>query len=238
MLKYRPYFDKDKASAWINKMADDGWALRRFGGGFWSFEPCAPGTYRYAVDFGALTAEARQEYQSFMESVGLTPVGHWGPWVVLRQPAAEGPIELYTDAASTITQRQKILTFFKIICIIELLCFCILCMAVPESGWAWWTVLATALAGACMLIFANRCFQLQDDILALRDGSGASGAALSARRRSLTFIATGLGATLAGLLLGLRPDQDFASGFLIGFGVILEGFGVLTMIWNGQRLGK
>lgn len=234
MLKYRLYFDKDKASAWINKMGDEGWALKKFGAGFWSFERCEPGTYRFAVDFVGFPAEGRQEYKDFMESLDVTQIGRWGPWSVLRQPASQGQLQLYTDTASAIEQRRKILLFFGIASIIELLCFVILCLALPEMDWAWWAVLATAAAGAFVLIFANRCFQLKDDIIELRDGEDAGSTTMMASRRGRTFVAVGLVVVLAGLLLETGTVlPEGVAGFLTGFGVSFAGFGLMTL-WLGR----
>ena len=53
MIKYRFYLDKDAETAWLNQMAADGWAMKRFFAGFYDFETCENGEYVYQVDFGA-----------------------------------------------------------------------------------------------------------------------------------------------------------------------------------------
>lgn len=43
MIKYRFYLDKDAETAWLNQMAADGWAMKRFFAGFYDFETCENG---------------------------------------------------------------------------------------------------------------------------------------------------------------------------------------------------
>ena len=38
MVKFRLYFDKDKETKWLNKMAAAGWAMIGFFAGFYKFE--------------------------------------------------------------------------------------------------------------------------------------------------------------------------------------------------------
>lgn len=225
MLKYRLYFNKDKACAWINSMADDGWALKGFGAGFWRFVPCTPGMYRYAMDFEAFSGRSEGEYTDFMDTLGVTTVGRWGPWVVLRQPASEGPLELYTDSASAIEQRRRILAFFKIVCVVELICLITLCLVLPEMDYAWGVILAIGAAGVFTLIFANRCFQLKEEILMLQSGPECQRPGVLSRPARL-LIATGLAVMLSGLLLKQGQTAQDVGQFLMGFGVGLEGVGL------------
>ena len=43
MKKFVLYFDKDKETEWLNKMAQDGWAMTDFFAGVYTFEPCEKG---------------------------------------------------------------------------------------------------------------------------------------------------------------------------------------------------
>lgn len=52
MIKFRLYYDKDAETKWLNEMAEQGWAMKSFFAGFYSFERCEPGQYMYQVDFG------------------------------------------------------------------------------------------------------------------------------------------------------------------------------------------
>ena len=47
MIRFRLYFDKDAETKWLNEMAEQGWAMKSFFTGFYSFERCEPGQYMY-----------------------------------------------------------------------------------------------------------------------------------------------------------------------------------------------
>lgn len=123
MIKFRIYFDKDKETEWLNKLANEGYALKSFFAGFYTFESCTPGEYTYQVDFGEKFFAITDNYREFMEETGVEIVQPWGYWIFLRKKAAEGPFELYTDVDSQITHYTKIRNMFKVVAIIEIICF-------------------------------------------------------------------------------------------------------------------
>ena len=47
MVKFRLYFDKDKETKWLNKMAAAGWAMIGFFAGFYKFEQSEKAEYSY-----------------------------------------------------------------------------------------------------------------------------------------------------------------------------------------------
>lgn len=56
---------------WLNKMADQGFRLIRTGKLSYEFEPCAPGAYRYQVEFiGDKSMEGAADYAAFLEDCG------------------------------------------------------------------------------------------------------------------------------------------------------------------------
>lgn len=230
MLKFRLYFNKDKAAAWVNRMSQEGWAVQSFGAGLWKFARCAPGEYQYAIDFASGISGPGADYTDFMTGVGVTPVGRWGPWVLLRRPTAPGPFELYTDDATKAAQQRKILTFFKVTCLVELLCFAGLCLAAASPDGEWWMLFVAGFAGVVTLIFAARCFELRDSIAQLENSGTAGGAALQSRKRGLLCLAIGLVCTLSGLLLRGAAVPEGISGFLMGFGIVTELFAAVLLI--------
>lgn len=117
MIRFKLYYDKDKETVWLNKMASEGWALKSFFAGFYKFEPCRKGEYIYQIDFGAVS----EEYRELMQELGVEIVVLWGYWIILRKRAADGPFELYTDVDSQIEHYKKIRRMFKVATIIELL---------------------------------------------------------------------------------------------------------------------
>ena len=117
MIRFKLYYDKDKETVWLNKMASEGWALKSFFAGFYKFEPCRKGEYIYQIDFGAVS----EEYRELMQELGVEIVVLWGYWIILRKRAADGPFELYTDVDSQIEHYKKIRRMLKVATIIELL---------------------------------------------------------------------------------------------------------------------
>ena len=123
MTKFRIYFNKDKETAWLNEMAQKGYALKSFFAGFYTFEPCKPGEYVYQIDFGNQLYSVSNDYREFMTENNIEIVCLWGYWIFLRKRASEGKFVLYTDVDSSIEHYTKILKMFKAVCIIELICF-------------------------------------------------------------------------------------------------------------------
>ena len=123
MTKFRLYFDKDKETVWLNELAAKGYALISFFAGFYTFEKTEPGEYIYQIDLGEKLFAVTDDYRSFMEETGVEIIDNWGYWVFLRKKAAEGEFELYTDVDSQIEHYTKIRNMFKVVSIIELICF-------------------------------------------------------------------------------------------------------------------
>ncbi|MDE7275197.1 MAG: DUF2812 domain-containing protein [Lachnospiraceae bacterium] len=121
MIKFRLYFDKDAETAWLNRMAADGWAVNRFFAGFFSFESCEKGAFVYQVDFSDRLFSVSSDYRELMQDAGIEIVQTWGYWVILRKKASEGKFELYTDCASSIEHYKKIRRMFKAVTIVEML---------------------------------------------------------------------------------------------------------------------
>ena len=123
MTKFRLYLNKDKETTWINEMAAKGYALKSFFAGFYSFEKCEPGEYVYQIDFGSKMYSVSDDYREFMAENNIEIVCLWGYWIILRKRADEGKFVLYTDVDSSIEHYTKILKMFKVVTIIELICF-------------------------------------------------------------------------------------------------------------------
>ena len=123
MIKFRIYFDKDKETAWLNEMAAQGYAMTGFFPLFYRFEKCEPGKYTYQIDFGDKMFAIDENYREFMAENNVEIVCLWGYWIILRKLACDGEFELYTDVDSSIEHYTKILKMFKVVTIIELICF-------------------------------------------------------------------------------------------------------------------
>lgn len=128
MIKFRLYFDKDKETSWLDEMADKGYAMTGFFAGFYTFEKCEPGEYRYQVDFAEKPFALSKNYRDFMTEMEIEIVQQWFFWVILRKKANKGEFQLYTDVDSSIAHYKKIRRMFKIVTIIEIICFITECL--------------------------------------------------------------------------------------------------------------
>ena len=72
MVKYRYFGPMLRAQAkWLNKMARRGWRLADTGKLDYSFVPCEPGEYQYAVDYvGNFSRERGEDYAQFLAGCG------------------------------------------------------------------------------------------------------------------------------------------------------------------------
>lgn len=125
MRKFRLYFDKEKEEKWLNEMCRQGFAMKAFFAGMFTFEPCAPGEYIYRIDMpgeiGRMPVwEKNREYIALVEETGAEYVCKWGWWMIFRRRSAEGDFELYTDVESRIALYQRIRRMFVMIGLFEL----------------------------------------------------------------------------------------------------------------------
>ncbi len=170
MKKFALYYDKDKEMAWLNKMAQDGYAMTDFFAGLYTFEPCEKGEWQYQIDIGNGFFGVRKEYSDFMEEMGIEIVKCWGPWVILRRKAAEGEFELFSDVDSQIAQYKKILIMFKIVTGIELLGLVYeLYAGIKGVKAAWPFVLIIA---AFVLVFINMIIRTKNTLAELHERKG------------------------------------------------------------------
>lgn len=113
MVKFRLFFDSDKETKWLNRMAEQGWAMTGFFFGGYRFAKCEPGEYIYQLDMVDKIFSLPESYRQFMCEMGVEIVCFWGFWVVLRKKAEDGPFELYTDAESSLEHYVKIKNMFQ-----------------------------------------------------------------------------------------------------------------------------
>jgi len=152
MIKFRIYFDKDKETAWLNEMATQGYAMTGYCAFFYTFEKCEPGKYTYQIDLGNKFFDVESSYREFMEENNVEIVCTWGYWVILRKLATDGNFELYTDVDSNIEHYSKILKMFKIVTIVELICFMVEALAAMNGATVgfWGMLIIGIIAIGCM----------------------------------------------------------------------------------------
>lgn len=175
MIKFRLYYDKDKETLWLNEMADQGYAMTGFFCGFYTFEKCKPGEYRYQVDFSEKPFGLSTNYREFMGEMNIEIVQQWFFWVILRKKAAEGDFQLYTDVDSSIAHYKKIRTMFKIAAILEIIFFTIECICATYIN-AFWPVICAVILGIIILSMLRAVVTINGVIAKLKERKGeASG---------------------------------------------------------------
>ena len=123
MVKFRLYYDKEREQDFLNGMSRQGYAMTGFFAGFYNFDKCQPGEYIYQVDITEGMFRVSNDYREFMRDVDVEIVCLWGPWVILRKRASEGPFELYSDVESRIEHYTRIKRLFRICMVLEAICW-------------------------------------------------------------------------------------------------------------------
>ena len=170
MKKFVVFYDKDKEVEWLNRMAQDGYAMTDFFAGLYTFEPCEKGEWQYQIDIGNGFFKVKKEYADFMEEMGIEIVKCWGPWVVLRRKSSEGDFELFSDVDSRIAQYKKILILFKVVTAVELLCLIYEVYAGFEGVRIAWPCALAAAAFA--VVFFNIIIKTKNILAELRERKG------------------------------------------------------------------
>lgn len=129
MKKYRLLWDKTEEMNWLNDLAKQGWNLTSFGLGLYSFERCQPGEYVYEADLKDKGIRISRAYREILESQNIEIIPTVGYWFLVRRKAALGPLELYSDTPSQISQYRRIRRMFGAVAALELLfsAFVLLC---------------------------------------------------------------------------------------------------------------
>ena len=163
MIKFRMYYDKDKEAKWLNEMANEGWAMKSFFAGVFTFEPCEKGEYQYQIDFCDKAFHLSDGYKEFMADNDIEVVQTWGFWAILRKKATDGDFVLYTDVDSQIEQYKKINKMFRGVTGLEflVLLYELFAAATLHSAFAW---AAVCLIMALIIVFLNNIVRTQDTI--------------------------------------------------------------------------
>lgn len=223
MITFRLYTDKEKGTEYLNEMSRKGYAMTGFLAGFFHFEACRPGEYLYQVDLTEGFFRVKKDYREFMREMNVEIVCLWGPWVILRKKAEEGPFELYTDVESSIEYYERARWMFKIAAVLEIAAAVVelVCAANSQDK----AVIGMSLGFACLLtalaiVFIRQIVRLDKILAGLRERScvepGNSG--LWGRRKPSVLLPIGL--LLNGIALMITETEGPAAfwfGFARGF---------------------
>ncbi|MBD8070718.1 DUF2812 domain-containing protein [Bacillus sp. PS06] len=119
IVKYRFYADYEKEEKWVNEMAAQGWHLKKFSLGRFTFEEGEPGAFIYRNEFINLSVDEKKDYFEFLKNSGITIINEFGGWVYMRKAASDGPFELYTDSNSKIAYYKRVLNIFLLLFIVN-----------------------------------------------------------------------------------------------------------------------
>ena len=231
MVKFKPLFDKDKETTWLNQMAAEGYALTGFFLGFYKFLKSEPGEYIYQIDFTKGFFYVPRDYREFMEEAGVEIVSAWGPWVFLRKKAEDGPFELYTDAESTYEHYFRIRSTLKAVILVELICMVMEIIGGIQGTAAAWVM--ALVIGAITLLIVNEVNRINGILNELRErmGKEPESNGLIGKRRISVFLPLGLLSNLVAMLIQ-NPAYAFAQGIFIGLGVSLIVAGIIFTFWK------
>ena len=228
MIRFRLYYDKDKETVWLNKMASEGWALKSFFAGFYKFEPCEKGEYIYQIDFGT----AGKEYRDFMQELGVEIVVRWGYWIILRKRAADGPFELYTDVDSQIEHYRKIRRMFKAATIIELVVLFTEIYAGMTGGGVGWAF--ALLISLFVLAFADAVSRTNEVIARLEEQK--SGIETEKKGgNTLALIITSIGLLTNSCMLIVEESVSPLISYPVHiFAVVMMAVGIVLTVKEGK----
>lgn len=197
MVKFRLFYNTDKETKWLNRMAEQGWAMTGFSFGFYRFEKCEPGEYIYQVDAAEKMFSVSEDYRQFMGEMGVEIVGIWGCWVLLRRKAEEGPFQLYTDVESSYKYYTRARNVFLTASIIEGACLFDLVINGVFLAAAWVLVLLVAVI---LAVFLREIVRLNGILAELKNrlepGQGGTASAAAPRMGAVCMRAGGIGICL------------------------------------------
>lgn len=234
MIKFRLMLDKEKETAWLNELAGQGYALRGFFAGFYSFEACEPGEYVYQIDITPGMFRVDDDYREFMLETGVEIVCLWGMWVILRKRAAEGPFELYTDVESSIEHFEKIRKMFKRVAVIE-------AMLLVLNLFSTWEGSILGAAGSLLLslvvvALARQIMRINAVLSELKERIGLDGERrMPGGGRRSSFLMAGFGLNSVGLMMiGLEGSWEILRCFCHGMALGCFGIALAQGFWRRQ----
>lgn len=215
MTKFRLYWDKDKETTWINEMAAQGYALTGYCLGFYKFEECEPGKYTYQIDFGDKMFAVDDNYREFMAENNIEIVSLWGYWIILRKLACDGEFELYTDVDSSIEHYTKILKMFKVVTIVELICFMVEVLGAMQGVAIGF--FGMLLIGAIVIVCMRATLSTKRKIAELKERKGEVVTGLASGKTSPALIS---GLLLNAGALALKNSSSVSDPIITGIQII------------------
>lgn len=231
MRKFKMFFDKDKETQWLNEMSAQGYALNGFFFGVYSFDKCEPGKYTYQIDITGGWFRVENAYREFMNEMDVEIVTLWGPWVILRKHAEDGPFEMYTDVESRIAHYEKIKKLFKMVTILEIFgLFLEILAALDGIAMGWFFACTIA---ALVVVFVRQIAKINDILIDLKSkiGENTEGLVCRGRRNLSGFVSIGFLLNACGFLVS-GGQNEFLKVFFHGLAIVCFIVGIVHMLWK------
>ncbi len=118
---HKLYTNYEKEQVWLNQMAGEGLAFKKYTIGTYYFEKCEPGEYQYKIEYLGRNPEHEKskDYLGFLAENGIETVDAYINWVYLRKKTIDGPFDLYSDIDSRIAHYKRTNTLYLMTMIIE-----------------------------------------------------------------------------------------------------------------------
>ena len=120
---------------WLNKKAEEGWALVDAFAVRYVFESCEPGEYVYKILFtdGIRGTEERDNFISFMNENGIEEVGRYHRWGYYRKKNDGTPFEMFNTKSEELAHVNKIKNLASALVAVMAMCLFIEIMAVLHN---------------------------------------------------------------------------------------------------------
>ncbi|MBR5521103.1 MAG: DUF2812 domain-containing protein [Oscillospiraceae bacterium] len=109
---------------WLNKKAQEGWALTEAFAVRYVFEPCQPGEYVYKIVFtdGVRGTTERDNFTSFLEENGIEEVGRYHRWAYYRKKNDGTGFEIFNTVREELAHINKIRKLSSVLLMIMIIC--------------------------------------------------------------------------------------------------------------------
>lgn len=147
-------WDFDKEEAWLNRMAEEGWALADICAIVYTFERTQPGEYVIRLE----NRKNDSEYSSFLKELEVEKVGSFVNWNYYRRKTIFGEFDLFSDLKSKITHIKRIERMLLPILILNMGIGIINTVNQPHVGYI-------NLLCAVLLAYGLGCFRTKREML-------------------------------------------------------------------------
>ncbi len=152
---------------WLNKKAEEGWALVSAFAVRYEFETCQPGEYTYKIMYtdNMPGTEGRKNFETFLNENGIEEVGRYHRWAYYRKKNDGTPFELFNSTAEELAHANKIKNLANIIVVMMTALTVLELVAFMHSPLTLWPALL--IVGMCAVFVYNvyrKCAKLVKEL--------------------------------------------------------------------------